>query len=107
MYCDMAIPYWDGDSTELAASLGRKLCAVSMETNGDCGLGRWLTYQEAAAYTGWSIGHLRNLVSANRIPWFGRRRSVRFRRDLLDLFLTNQDMAMRKFRLERNKPDGR
>ena len=67
----------------------------------------WLTYQEAADYLRLSVAYLRNLVSAGRIPVFGPQRSRRFRRDLLDLFLTNRDMAMRKFRLERNKPDGR
>jgi len=67
----------------------------------------WLTYREAAAYTGWSIGHLQNLVSAGRIPVYGRPRVRRFRRDMLDLFLTNPDMAMRKFLSERNDTHGR
>ena len=67
----------------------------------------WLTYVHAAAYTGWSIRHLRNLVSAGRIPVYGRPRVRRFRRDMLDLFLTNPDTAMRKFRLERNEPHDR
>ena len=34
----------------------------------------WLTYTQAASYTGWSIGHLRNLVSAGQIPVYGRPR---------------------------------
>lgn len=67
----------------------------------------WLTYREAAAYTGWSIGHLQNLVSAGRIPVYGRPRVRRFRRDMLDLYLTNPDMAMRKFLSERNDTHGR
>jgi len=67
----------------------------------------WLTYREAAAYTGWSIGHLQNLVSAGRIPVYGRARVRRFRRDMLDLYLTNPDMAMRKFLSERNDTHGR
>ena len=67
----------------------------------------WLTYTQAAAHTGWSVRYLRNLVSAGRIPVYGRLRVRRFRRDMLDLFLTNPDAAMRKFRLERNAPHGR
>ncbi|MFW2386747.1 MAG: helix-turn-helix domain-containing protein, partial [Polyangiales bacterium] len=51
----------------------------------------WLTYTQAASYTGWSVGHLRNLVSAGRIPVYGRSRVRRFRRDMLDPFLTNPD----------------
>jgi len=67
----------------------------------------WLTYAQAAAYTGWSIGHLRNLASAGRIPVYGRPRVRRFRRDMLDLYLTNPDMAMRTFLAERTEPYGR
>jgi len=67
----------------------------------------WLTYSQAASYTGWSVGHLRNLVSAGRIPVYGRSRVRRFRRDMLDLFLTNPNMAMREFLSERNQPHGR
>ena len=67
----------------------------------------WLMYTQAAAHTGWSVPYLRNLVSAGRIPVYGRLRVRRFRRDMLDLFLTNPDAAMRKFRLERNEPHGR
>ena len=70
-------------------------------------VGRWLTYAQAAHHTGWSIRHLRNLVSGGRIPVYGRPRVRRFRRDMLDLFLTNPDMAMRKFLAERNEPHGR
>ena len=66
----------------------------------------WLTYERAAAYTGWSIRYLRNLVSADAIPVFGESRSRRFRRDMLDLYLTNRDAAMRKFRLERSLHHG-
>jgi excisionase family DNA binding protein len=67
----------------------------------------WLTYAQAASYTGWSVRHLRNLVSSGSIPVYGKPRVRRFRRDMLDLFLTNPDAAMRKFRLERNEPHGR
>ena len=62
----------------------------------------WLTYREAADYCGWSVAHLRNLVSAGQVPVYGRPRVRRFRRDMLDMFLTNPDAAMRKFRAERN-----
>jgi excisionase family DNA binding protein len=65
-------------------------------------LRRWLTYREAAVYCGWSVAHLRNLVSAGQVPVYGRPRVRRFRRDMLDMFLTNPDAAMRKFRAERN-----
>jgi len=70
-------------------------------------VGRWLTYAQAAHHTGWSIRHLRNLVSEGRIPVYGRPRVRRFRRDMLDLFLTNPDMAMRKFLSEGNQTHGR
>lgn len=63
---------------------------------------KWLTYEEAAAYTGWSLPYLRNLVSSGAIPVYGKPRSRRFRVDMLDLFLTDPDAAMRKFRLERD-----
>jgi excisionase family DNA binding protein len=66
----------------------------------------WLTYCEAAEYCGWSVAHLRNLVSAGQIPVYGRPRMRRFRRDMLDMFLTNPDAAMRKFRAERNSHGG-
>ena len=67
---------------------------------------KWLTYQQAAIYTGWTVNYLRNLVSAGQIPVFGKQRTRRFRRDMLDLFLTNPDAAMRKFRQERNAHGG-
>lgn len=67
---------------------------------------RWLTYRQAAAYCGWSVGHLRNLVSAGQIPVYGKPRMRRFRRDMLDLFLTDPDAALRKFRSERNTHGG-
>jgi len=69
-------------------------------------VGTWLTYAQGARHTGWSIRHLRNLVSGGRIPVYGRPRVRRFRRDMLDLFLTNPDMARRKFQAERNQPHG-
>ena len=50
--------------------------------------------------------HLRNLVSSGGIPVYGRPRVRRFRRDTLALFLTNPNMAMRKFLSERNEPHG-
>lgn len=70
-------------------------------------VGTWLTYAQAVRHTGWSIRQLRNLVSGGRIPVYGRPRVRRFRRDMLDLYLTNPNMAMRKFLSERNEPHGR
>jgi excisionase family DNA binding protein len=64
--------------------------------------GPWLTYRQAASYCGWSVAYLRNLVSAGQIPVYGKPRVRRFRRDMLDLFLTDPDAAMRSFRAERN-----
>ena len=69
--------------------------------------GPWLTYEQAAAYTGWSVGHLRNLVSAGQIPVYGHPRSRRFRRDMVDLYLTDRDVAMRLFHQERGNTHGR
>lgn len=63
----------------------------------------WLTYAQAAAYTGWSVAYLRNLVSAGQIPVYGKTRVRRFRQEMLDLFLTDPDAAMRRFRAERNQ----
>ena len=63
----------------------------------------WLTYAEAAAYTGWTVAYLRNLVSAGAVPVYGKPRVRRFRRDMLDQFLTDPDAAMRQFRAERNR----
>jgi excisionase family DNA binding protein len=74
----------------------------SMEIIQEIQIKTWLTYQQAAIYTGWTVPYLRNLVSAGQIPVYGKLRARRFRRDMLDLFLTNPDAAMRKFRLERN-----
>lgn len=67
----------------------------------------WLTYTEAAAYCRWSIGHLRNLVSAGKIPVYGKPRMRRFNRLMLDLYLHDPDVAMRKFRSERTDRDVR
>lgn len=66
----------------------------------------WLTYAEAAAYTGWTVAYLRNLVSAGQIPVYGKPRVRRFHRDVLDAFLTDPDAAMRRFRAERNQHGG-
>jgi len=63
----------------------------------------WFTYAQAAAYTGWAVTYLRNLVSAGQIPVYGKPRVRRFRRDMLDLFLTDPDAAMRRFHAERNR----
>jgi excisionase family DNA binding protein len=61
----------------------------------------WLTYAEAATYCRWSVEHLRNLVSAGKIPVYGKARMRRFRRDMLDSFLHDPDVAMRRFRAVR------
>jgi excisionase family DNA binding protein len=72
-------------------------------TTGACVLAHcWLTYRQAAEYCGWSVAYMRNLVSAGQIPVYGRPRVRRFRRDMLDMFLTDPDAAMRRFRSERN-----
>lgn len=82
-----------------SARKGRKPTTATVEAHASH---EWLRYREAAAYCGWSVKHLRNLVSEDRIPVYGKPRLRRFRRDMLDLFLTNPDAAMRKFRAERN-----
>lgn len=66
----------------------------------------WLTYRQAAAYTGLSVRYLRNLVAADAIPVYGAPRSRRFRRDMLDLFLTNRDLAMCRFLAEKEAHHG-
>lgn len=63
----------------------------------------WLTYRQAAQYCGWSVGHLRNLVSAGQIPVFGKPRVRRFHRAWLDAYLCDPDLTMRRFRAERNR----
>jgi hypothetical protein len=63
---------------------------------------RWLTYRQAAAYCGWSVAYLRNLVSVGKVPVYGKPRVRRFRRDMLDLFLTDPERAMRSFLAERD-----
>jgi hypothetical protein len=65
--------------------------------------GPWLTYAEAARRCRWTVAHLRNLVSAGRVPVYGKPRMRRFRRDMLDMYLTDPDAAMRRFRAERNR----
>ncbi len=66
----------------------------------------WLTYRQAADYCSWSVEYLRNLVSAGKIPVYGKPRQRRFRRDMLDFFLTDPDAALRQFRSERNTHGG-
>lgn len=60
----------------------------------------WLNYAEAAAYVRLSEGTLKNLVSARQVPVYGRRNRRVFRRDMLDLWLANADLAMRKWNEE-------
>lgn len=66
----------------------------------------WMTYSLAAAYLGITVAYLRNLVSADAIPVYGKPRERRFRRDMLDCWQTNRDAAMRKFRAERDAQNG-
>jgi hypothetical protein len=42
----------------------------------------WMNYEEASAYTGYSVRYLQNPVSAGRIPVYGNPRVRRFRRDM-------------------------
>lgn len=60
----------------------------------------WLSYVEAAAYVRLAHGTLKNLVSAQQIPVYGRRNRRVFRRDMLDLWLANPDLAIRKWKEE-------
>lgn len=62
---------------------------------------KWFTYDEAAAYTGWTKAYLRNMVSNGKIPVYGPPRRRRFRKDMLDLFIAAPNVAMRKYREER------
>ena len=45
---------------------------------------RWLTIDEAAAYTGFAKGTLYHMVSDRRIPFVKKGRSIRFDRRRLD-----------------------
>ncbi len=60
----------------------------------------WLDYSEAAAYTRKAVGTLQRLVSSRQIPVYGSRRARVFRRDMLDLWLVNASLAMRKWEEE-------
>jgi excisionase family DNA binding protein len=103
MYCDMAIPPWDGDYTEIAAFLGGKSLAMQKNNGPNDNVNYWLTYQEAADYLRLSVAYLRNLVSAGQIPVYGTPRRRRFRRDMLDAYIADRDAAMRKFLLEQRR----
>lgn len=63
----------------------------------------WLTYESAAEYTSLAVSTLHSLVSARQIPVYGSRRMRRFRKDMLDMWLTNRDLAMRKWAEERRQ----
>jgi excisionase family DNA binding protein len=69
----------------------------------------WLTYKTAAAYLTLAEATLRSMVSAQRIPVYGGPRMRRFRVDMLDLWLTDRDLALRKWREEvsRGRPKTR
>jgi excisionase family DNA binding protein len=66
----------------------------------------WMTYEQASQYTGYSVRYLRNLVSADQVPVYGPPRSRRFRKDMLDSWLTDRGAAMRLFRLEMERTHG-
>ena len=63
--------------------------------------GPWLTYEEAADYCRLSKKRFYNLVCSGEVPVYGKPHRRRFRRDVLDLWLSDPAAAMRKFRLER------
>lgn len=63
----------------------------------------WLNYEEAANYTRLAVSTLHSLVSARQIPVYGTRRMRRFRKDMLDLWLENRDLAMRKWAEEKRR----
>ena len=60
----------------------------------------WLDYEQAAEYVRLAPGTLKNLVSARQIPVYGRRNRRVFRRDMLDLWLVNPGLALRKWEAE-------
>lgn len=60
----------------------------------------WLNYAEAAEYTRKAVSTIQHLVSARQIPFYGSRRARVFRRDMLDLWLANPSLAIRKWELE-------
>ena len=55
----------------------------------------WLTPQGAAEYLGGALGTLRTWTSAHYIPHAKRGRVVRYRRDLLDAWLSRGACAGR------------
>lgn len=69
----------------------------------------WLTYRTAAAYLSLAESTLKGMVSSGEIPVYGSRRMRRFRADMLDLWLTDRDLAMRRWReeVERGRPKAR
>jgi excisionase family DNA binding protein len=69
----------------------------------------WLTYKDAAQYLSLAESTLKGMVSSREIPVYGSRRMRRFRTDMLDLWLTDRDLAMRKWReeVERGRPKTR
>lgn len=66
----------------------------------------WLTYDEAAQYTRLQPSTLRAMVSAGQIPVYGSRRCRRFRREMLDLWMNDRELSLRKWReeLRRGRP---
>ena len=84
------------DTADAAPPLARRAAPASP----------WLTYAQAAAYTGWTVAYLRNLVSAGAIPVHGTLRVRRFLQSELDSFIDDRDAAMRAFRAGRNRHGG-
>ena len=60
----------------------------------------WLTYKSASDYLSLAESTLKTLVSSEQIPVYGSRRMRRFRIDMLDLWVTDRDLAIRKWREE-------
>lgn len=60
----------------------------------------WLNYEEAASYIRVALSTLQHHVSARQIPVYGTRRARKFRRDMLDLWLVNKPLALRKWHEE-------
>ena len=59
-----------------------------MPTSTDTPTSPWLTPTQAAEYLGVALGTLRNWTSARYVPHVRRGRVVRYRRDVLDRWLS-------------------
>lgn len=63
----------------------------------------WLTYEQACEYLHVAKSTLFALVHDRKIPVYGSPRMRRFRRDMLDLWLVNRDLALRRWAEERKR----